>query len=73
MLPETPLIVMKGQVAHWSGFQEEVGTETGRLTTGLTMVTGGTGSTTEMSPAITAGETEMRIQMRMVSVSLLLL
>lgn len=67
------MIVMKGQVAHWSGFQEEVGTETGRLTTGLTMVTGGTGSTTEMSPAITAGETEMRIQMRMVSVSLLLL
>ena len=51
-------MVMKGQVAHWSGFQEEVGTETGRLTTGLTMVTGGMGSTTEMSPAMAAADTK---------------
>ena len=57
-------MVMKGQVAHWSGCQEELGTDTGRLTTGLTMVTGGTGSTTEMSPAITEGATENRTQMR---------
>ena len=57
-------MVMKGQVAHWSGCQEELGTDTGRLTTGLTMVTGTTGSTTEMSPAIAAGETEKRTQMR---------
>ena len=63
-------MVMKGQVAHWSGFQEEVGTETGRFTTGLTMVTGGTGSTTEMSPAITEGETEKRIQVVRCSVLL---
>ena len=54
-------MVMKGQVAHWDGCQEEVGTETGMLTTGLTTVTGGTGSTTEMSPAIREGDTENRI------------
>ena len=34
-------MVMKGQVAKLSGFQDEVGTETVGMLTGLTMFTGG--------------------------------
>ena len=41
-IPDIPVIVIKGHVAHWSGFQEEVGTETvGTLTVGFTIDTGG--------------------------------
>ena len=40
--PDTPEMVMKGQVAKLSGFQEDVGTEmVGTLMVGLTMLTGG--------------------------------
>ena len=53
-LPETPVIVMKGQVAHWSGFQDEVGTETGTLTVGLTMLTGNGGMTMLISDWVIA-------------------
>ena len=42
ILPDTPEMVMKGQVAKLSGFQEDVGTEmVGTLMVGLTMLTGG--------------------------------
>ena len=40
-LPDTPVMVMKGQVAKLSGFQEEVGTEMVGILIGLTMFTGG--------------------------------
>ena len=40
--PDTPVMVMKGQVAHWLGFQEDVGTDTDtELAGGLEMVMGG--------------------------------
>ena len=52
-------MVMKGQVAHWSGFQEEVGSVmTGTDTAGLTMLTGSTGTGREMSPPPLRADTE---------------
>ena len=40
-LPDTPVMVTKGQVAKLPGFQEEVGTEmVGILMVGFTMFTG---------------------------------
>ena len=58
-LPETPVMVTKGQVAHWSGFQEEVGSVmAGTETAGLTMVTGSTGTGREMSPPPLRADTE---------------
>ena len=52
-------MVMKGQVAHWSGFQEEVGSVmTGTDTAGFTMLTGSTGTGREMSPPPLRADTE---------------
>ena len=57
--PETPVMVMKGHVAHWSGFQEEVGSVmTGTDTAGFTMLTGSTGTGREMSPPPLRADTE---------------
>ena len=57
--PETPVMVMKGHVAHWSGFQEEVGSVmAGTDTAGFTMLTGSTGTGREMSPPPLRADTE---------------
>ena len=54
-------MVMKGHVAHWSGFQEEVGSVmTGTDTAGFTMLTGSTGTGREMSPPPLRADTEDR-------------